>query len=221
MDPFETFVSQQQSALKRIARATRGEHQYEDVVNEAWLMAATISDRSGLQLDFTDTEFQQLLISHLYQSLVRYTELNVRHATRLDHATNGEDDESRPNPLMARLASDDSYDPLSRLLAEETETASARFDDGDWHPSLASAWIRLLRRHEGRMRYVASRLLVSIPHAYVCCAKARWLATVQHPIPFDPRAMEVRLGPWRSKRVIRIPRQLEFDFLEELPLRHG
>lgn len=218
MEPFEIFVTQQQSALKRIARATRGEHQYEDVVNEAWLMARTIADRYGPGLDFANTEFQQLLISHLYQSLARYTELNVRHATRLDHSPDGED---RPNPLMDRLASDDSHDPLSRLLAEESRSASTRFDDGDWHPSLASAWIRLLRRHEGRMRYVASRLLVSIPHAYVCCAKARWLATVQHPIPFDPRAMEVRLGPWHSKRVIRIPRQLEFDFVEELPLRHA
>lgn len=221
MDAFELFVSRKQKALHQIARATRGEHQYTDVVNEAWLMAGTISEHYGLEVDFANAEFEQKLISHLYQSLVRYTDRKVRHAIRLDHSPNGEDDEGKPNPLMGRLTGDEGQDPLSRLLAEETETTSANLDDGDWHPSLASAWIRLLRRHEGRMRYVASRLLVSISHAYVCCAKARHLAIVQHPIPFDPRAMETQLGPWRSKRVIRIPRQLEFDFVEELPLGYG
>ncbi|PNS09029.1 hypothetical protein [Solilutibacter silvestris] len=219
MDPFESFVGRRQNALKRIARATSGEHQYEDVVNEAWLMAGTISERYGLELDFADAEFQQVLISHLYQSLVRYTERIVRGAVRLDHSPSGESGGNKPNLLMNRLASNDGRDPLSHLLIDET--VSTQPDDGGWHPSLAGAWIRLLRRHEGRMRYVASRLLVSIPHAYACCAKARWLATVQHPIPFDPRAMETQLGPWRRKRAIRIQRQLEFDFVEELPLRHG
>lgn len=45
MDAFSHFLSTCGNDLKRIVRATRGEHQYDDVVNEAWLMAADIASR--------------------------------------------------------------------------------------------------------------------------------------------------------------------------------
>lgn len=216
MDAFAHFVHCNGQALKRIARATRGDYDFGDVVNEAWLMAKAIADRSGRPADFAAPAFQDLLIRHLYQALVRYTELNVRHAVRLDHAATG-DDESGAHWIENRLTSDNGRDPLSHLLAGEEPAAG----DGEHHPSLAGAWVKLLWMNGGRMRTVARKLLISVSHTYRCQAKAIHLAETQTPIPFDLEGLESHLGPWRRYRVVRIPRQLEFDFDDELPIRHG
>ena len=45
-------------------------------------MACNLSARKNVVVEFLNKSFQDLLISHLYQHLVRYTELNVRHAVR-------------------------------------------------------------------------------------------------------------------------------------------
>src|SRR5690606_17656973 len=155
-----------EQALKRIARATRGEHDFGDVVNEAWLMAEAVASRTGLPAGFADPAFEDLLLRHLYQALVRYAERNVRHAVRLDHAAAG-DDESGAHWLANRLASDNGRDPLSHLLADE-EPAEG---DGEHHPSLAGAWVKLLWMNGGRIRTVARKLLISVSHTYRCHAK--------------------------------------------------
>ena len=43
MDPFQAFLVQRRSELRRIARMTHGEHTPEDVENEAWLIADRIA----------------------------------------------------------------------------------------------------------------------------------------------------------------------------------
>ncbi len=40
MGTFDQFVQEHKEALKRIARRTRGDDAYDDVVSEAWSMAA-------------------------------------------------------------------------------------------------------------------------------------------------------------------------------------
>ena len=217
MEAFPHFLRLRGNDLKRIARATRGEQQYDDVVNEAWLMAADIAACLGRPADFSDPEFQDLLIRHLYQALVRYTELHVRQAVRLDHASGHDAHEGEPHWLANRLVGgDNGHDPLSLLLCNEA--AAGQISDGEDHPSLAGAWLKLLRLHGNRMQAVARGLLISTSYAYRCCAKARWLAGTQNPIPFDAEGLVRRLGPWRRSKVMRIPRQLEFDFEEKLPV---
>lgn len=219
MDAFAHFLDLHASDLKRIAGATRGEHAFEDVVNEAWLMAMTVSARLERPIDFHDPDFRDHLLRHLYQALVRYTELNVRHAVRLDHAPGSDAGDGEPHWLMNRLASDPGRDPLSQLLAagdgaEDKDAAAARH-------SLAGAWVALLGLHGDRMQTVARRLLVSSSHAYRCFARALQLAGTQASIPFAGNGPPTQLGPWRRSRAIRIPRQLELDFSEELQLRQA
>ena len=119
MQTFDRFILERKDDLKRIARHTRGECTYGDVVNEAWLMAETLSARQRVSIDFLDPAFQQRLLSHLYQHLVRYTDLNVRHAIRFDHAPGNETEHGAVHPLLEMLASDGGSDPLSLLLTSE------------------------------------------------------------------------------------------------------
>lgn len=146
MEAFDQFVLARKEDLKRIARHTRGEHAYGDVVNEAWVMAEAVSKRLQVPIDFLDAAFQRVLLGHLYQHLVRF--LNVRHAVRLDQAAPGSDEATDTHPLLA----------------------------------------------------------------------ARLRTTVQHALELPPPASMQVLKPWRGQRAVRIPRQLESDFDEELPL---
>lgn len=199
MDAFDLFVACHQGALKRIARATRGEQQYADVVQEAWLMANDMASRNGVTIaDFLDRASPKVLLSHLYQKLVRYTELNVRHAVRLDHAINPDDGEEAANPLMHRLAGDDGSDPLSYLRAIEDAPDLALYSR--YQHSLAGAYLALLNRLGNHMRVVARHLLVSLSHAYRCHARARWFATHQWPLRLPMDEADFRLGPWRRAR---------------------
>lgn len=80
---FERFLNSCRSSLKRISTHTRGEHSVSDVEGEAGLLAEELRLERGLQPDFGCPEYQQKIVSCLYQKLVRYTDLNVRHAVRL------------------------------------------------------------------------------------------------------------------------------------------
>lgn len=213
---FGKFVAQRKKDLERIRRSTRNEQELSDVINEAWLMACELSARKGVTVDVLDISFQDLLISHLYQHLVRYTEKNVRHAARLDHATPGSDQEDESHPLMRTLMSDDGQHPLTMLV--EQEQRSRQHVEIDPHHSLASAYIRLLRHFDNRMRAVADHLLISESYAYRRCAHARLLATCQKPVPLSMMDGAFIPGPWRRFRLRRTPTQLAFDFDDELPL---
>lgn len=219
METFDRFVLERKQDLKRIARHTRGEHAFEDVVSEAWLMAATVSARKRIAIDYLDAAFQQLLLSHLYQHLVRYTELNVRRAVRLDHARQGDDGHEAVHPLVNKLASAERNDPLSFLIAAEDQ--ATRPSRANERHSLASAYLILLGHFDNRMHGVARHLLISTSHAYRCCARARLLTARQHALELAPPASMAMMKPWRKRRALRAPRQMEFDFDETLPLATG
>jgi hypothetical protein len=214
---FERFVTQRKKDLQRIARHTQGEHQLPDVINEAWLVAFDLAARRGATIEFLNPAFQELLLSHLYQHLVRYTEQNVRLAVRLDHAPAGGDSQDASHPLMNMLVSDGGRDPLAELIERETE--SLWNNEPDVHHSLAGAYVRLLRHFDNRMRSVADHLLISVSHAYHRCAQARLWAIYQNPVPMPVMEGQFIPGPWRLFQLRRVPVQLMFDFDDELPLQ--
>lgn len=208
MDGFAHFLAQRKADLAQLARATRGEHSQADVCQQAWLEACELAVEQGRAPDFLDTEFQRQVIHRLYRRLYHAGRW-FRSGVRLDHGF-GDDD---AHPLARRLVSDEGRDTLSGLLDAEATAADA--PDEDRLPlSLALAWVMLLRLHDRRMRTVAARLLISASHAYRCCARARWLAAHQLPIPLqrEPGNAPPQLGPWRRRRAERVPRQLAFDF---------
>lgn len=217
---FDRFVEQRSEALKRISRHSRGEFALEDVRSEAWLMWRTLA-AGGRSLDLADPQDQETLIARLYQQLVRYTELNVRNAVRLDHAP-GDADE--PHPLAYLLSAGEHHDPLVALL----EIEEARIKDvaePTASESLAGAYLHLLRRFDNRMAEVAAHLLISVSYCYRRCAEARYLAAFQQPLP--PEALTARgattsmTGPWRRFRMLRAPVQLCFDFESDASLFEG
>ena len=208
---FQRFLTERKRDLQRISRHTQGEHSLGDVESEAWLMIRTLASK-GKQVDLGNPTHQELLLSHLYQELVRYAELQVRHAVRLDHAPGGEEGES--HPLAHILSAPDHYDPAVALSAAE-ESAKAVFDDEPSpHLSLAAAYLHLVRHFDNRMRDVAEHLLISVGYCYVRCRKARFFAAWQQPLPINHATADTGFlpGAWRRFKIVRTPVQLSFDF---------
>jgi hypothetical protein len=212
-DAFQQFTIRRKKDLQRISRATRREYQFDDVVNEAWIMACDLQPSDGGPLDLSNADCQHLLLSHLYQHLVRYTEQKVRHAVRLDHAPKGSEHEGEAHPLAYLLVSNDGRDVLGELVEQETDAAleSSLVE----HGSLAVAYVYLLRRFGNNMSAVADYLRISRSYAYRRCAKARWLAIQMRHIPTPPLE-NFMPGPWRSFRLRRPQVQLAFNFDDEL-----
>lgn len=216
---FGRFVVQCAPDLRRVARGTQGEQQLDDVVSEAWMLASCgathrAAAKKGIHPDIECPAFQQLLLAHLYQALVRYTELHVRHAVRLDHAAPGSEQSDDCHPLMRTIVSDDGRDPLALLIAHET--ASMNEFDVDLHSSLAGAYVHLLRRFGNAMQAVAEHLMISLSYAYQRCAHARLLAVHQCALPLSSPHASFTPGPWRHFKLIRPHLQLPLDFDHDL-----
>ncbi|MGN6704017.1 MAG: hypothetical protein ACTHKB_13780 [Burkholderiaceae bacterium] len=216
--PFDTFCSQRKKDLQRITRHSHGEHELSDVRAEAWLMAKNMRNTKGIEIDWLDPKDQDLLLSYLYQQLVRYTDLHFRYAVRLDHR-HDDDKEDEPHPLLSKLAASELSDPLAALLVRE-EAARAEIEEPNCHHSLASAYVHLLRQFDNRMSAVAEHLLISLSYCYARYARVRLCAERQHPIPMHQIGSHRHFvpGAWRSFRLRRTPVQLAFDFDAEQPL---
>lgn len=210
-DALTLFLQSHQKDWRRISRATRGEHSPEDVLAEAWLMHAALRDK-GVRLDLQLPDHRSLLISHLYQHLVRYTEQNVRQAVRLDHASGGDDGEA--HPLAYLLAAEAHYDPVVTLMQAEEQAAQARQEEPGAQQSVAAAYLHLLRAFNHRMGAVAEHLMISLSYCYRRCAHARLLAVHQQALPASAMASDPGFmpGAWRPFRLVRTPVQLSINF---------
>ncbi len=213
---FHEFLISRSPELRRIARHTQREFELSDVQSEAWLMIRRMHAK-GRTIDVSNRRDQDILISHLYQHLVRYTDKKIRNAVRLDHWHDDAEEDFSAHPLLRKLAAGAENDPLGALLDQQYSLRhTGRILDGDhYRHSLADAYLRLLDRFGNSMREVANHLLISLSYCYRRYACALQLARNQRPIPragiderhFSPRA-------WRPFRIRMEPRQLSLDFGE-------
>lgn len=213
-DGFQNFCTAQATALRRIARATRGEHDLSDVIGAAWLLARELAAKTRTPVLFLDGSYQKFLISRLYQRLVRYTDKKIRTSLRLEHSATPDDD----SPLSERLSDSDGDHALGILIREE-EQRDAR-TEADVPDTAIKAYVRLLARFHS-MHAVARHLMISVSYSYRCRANALKKAHVQPPVPTRMMEAEFLPGPWRKRRFQRVPRQFAFDFEDELPFNAG
>jgi len=208
---FEKFLRSCRAALRRISAHTRGEHSLSDVENEAWLLAEELRLKRGLAPEFGRLDYQEMIISFLYQKLVRYSEVNVRHAVRLDHAPAGVPEDA-VNPLLAKLAADETLEPLAILIEREEAVADSDVEPASYE-SPAAAYLQLLRRFDNKMLDVATHLLISRSWCYRRFNQALNLAKLQRPLSKEAfsTAEGLEPSPWRKFRALHVRRQLELD----------
>lgn len=214
---YQNFLTERKDRLAHIARAMKGEYTLEDVQQEALIMAYDMQVNKERVIRFSEPADQNLLLSYLYQHLVRYTELHIRHGIKLDHSIDKDDANGTPHPLLKRLSTTQDADPLNACIAYE-EALTPLVAEPDSHHSQASAYVHLLRHFDHRMYQIARHLLISVSHSYRCLARARHYATHQHPLAMRPyQTADSAFFPraWRRSRHQRRPIQLAFDFVHE------
>lgn len=84
MHRFDTFVEARRGDLRRIAYATQGKMEADDLIQEAWVVAIEIGDGMEEPFDFSNLEHQEHLIAKMYVRFVKYADKTVRYAMKLD-----------------------------------------------------------------------------------------------------------------------------------------
>jgi hypothetical protein len=153
------FFREKASALRRIAGATRGDMSFEDVKQEAWIVAADMEQRRGYPVDFTDPVDTESVLSWLYRRLVTFAEKQMRHAVRLDKDWDREDAGGAASALARLLTSPLESDPLVRLQQSDAEVDHLRLVKHSY--SEASAYVILLARHEWDLDQLAGYLRIA------------------------------------------------------------
>lgn len=199
---FLLFAKKYRHKFRQIAKATKNEHEPNDVQGEAWVLIEEWRS-SKVPISFDNPQDIDRLFAFLYAKLVKHSEKNIRYAVRLDHYSTGDSLENEAHPLMNKLAASKNSQPLEILLALE-DTAKLP-PEPESHESRGSAYLHLLQHHNNKMKYVADHLLISLSYCYYRFNEALEMTRIQQVLPdtlgksnnaFFP-------GPWRPFRLIR------------------
>jgi hypothetical protein len=119
---FESFVNKMKAGFRRISKATHNEMTAEDLQQDAWIVAIEIGERRGREIDFSNPEDQNLVMSAVNLQNVKRGDWKIRKSVRFDNES--EDDEGAFN-WAERLPAQASSDPLISLLLRESSLNTA------------------------------------------------------------------------------------------------
>jgi hypothetical protein len=160
-------------------------------------MAVNLAEKAGVPPDFDDDGFQDRLLRHLYQQLVKWTETTVRHAVRLDKPIDGEEIQADDHPALRSRTDDDRapQDPLAILMVQEEAAKPTR--TLTQHESRAAAYYHLLERCDSSMRIAAEVLRISVSYCYFRFNEAKRQVGVQDDLRPIVGDSSFRPGAWR------------------------
>ena len=160
MDPFQAFLVQRRSELRRIARMTRGEHTPEDVENEAWVLADRIGSKRGVPINFSLRTDQELVLGWLHNEVVKYADKQVRYAVKLDKDWDREDADSTAHAMAQLLTAPEFFDPAILLLQREEVPDPVALTKHSY--SQSSAYVILLSRFDWDTEELAAHLRILV-----------------------------------------------------------
>jgi hypothetical protein len=169
MDPYQAFLIQRRSDLRRIARQTCGEHTAEDVEVEAWLIAERIATKRGFAINFSHRADQEQVLAWLHNHLVKYAEKQLRYAVKLDKDWDKEDADSAVHTMARLLTAPAIFDPAILLLRREDAPDPLALTRHSY--SQASAYVILLCRFHWDAEELAEHLRI-VEHTLL--ARLRW-----------------------------------------------
>jgi hypothetical protein len=216
-------LSQHQAIWRKIAKQTAGEHDHEDVLNVAWIMATEWPPHKPFDPDHTENLDQ--LCAKVFNHLVKFSEKNLRYASRIDQPTNQFDPDQSTHPLLNQLSDHGSGDPLHQLIELEASTDDI-FNNNIQnlgHTILAGFIILLDRIHLNR-KNSAFHLNISYSWLYRCIKRAEKLYHQQLSL-FDAEGINInteQLQGWRHfnlalphmQQPLAIEEQISLDFAD-------
>lgn len=198
MEPFQAFLVQRRSELRRIARMTRGEHTPEDVENEAWLIADRIASKRGVPINFSLRTDQELVLGWLHNEVVKYADKQVRYAVKLDKDWDKEDADSTAYTMAQLLTAPETFDPAILLLRREEVPDPHALTKHSY--SQASAYVILLSRFDWDTDELAAHLRILVrtlrdrvhwSHAWTRLQNSLFDGLQTVPLDFEPTKARV------------------------------
>ena len=197
MHRFEAFVEARRGDLRRIAYATQGEMELDDLIQEAWVVAIEIGDGMEEPFDFSNLEHQEHLIAKMYVRFVKYADKTVRYAVKLDRGWDQPEQETAGAALSRVLSGPESDDPLVRGLIEDQADELMTMVRASY--SQAAAYVILLARVEWDLRDLAELVWVGRDTIRRRLGRAAGWVAVQ-PSCFDGlEAIPEDFTPWRRR----------------------
>ncbi|WP_312771243.1 hypothetical protein [Pseudoxanthomonas mexicana] len=197
MHRFDGFVAARKGDLRRIAYATQGEFEIDDLIQEAWVIAVEISGEMEDPFDFSNVEHQERLLARMYVRFVRYADKTVRFAVKLDRGWDEPAEETVGATLSTVLSGPESDDPLVRGLIEDQASELMEMVRASY--SQAAAYVILLSRVDWDLGDLADLIWVGRDTARRRLGRAAGLVAVQ-PSCFDGvEQIPEDFHPWRRR----------------------
>lgn len=193
---FHHFVQLRKSDLKRIAGGTNGELDYDDLVQEAWLVALEIGTKRGAPFRFLDPNDQDTLLAWLHSRLVKYANKVVRFAVKLGNGDN-EDRESLGAMLTRVLSAPIESDPQMQLLIAEGRNELLNKIQRSY--SQAAAYALLLVRLDWDLGGLADLLWIQTNTVKDRIKRISLVARVQSSLFDGIEEIDPAFTPWRKR----------------------
>lgn len=81
---YQEFLRSRKKDLCRILYAAKPKVELDEIINEGWIAASDIEERSGHPFDLDSLANQNYLIGRLYNKFVKFQEKNLYHAVSLN-----------------------------------------------------------------------------------------------------------------------------------------
>ncbi len=144
------------SRFKGIAYATKSGLTDKDLHSDAWIIANEIGEKRGREVDFSDPDDQELVLSQVYKQNMRRRDWRLRSAIRIDQDRGSEDGAIK---WSERLPAHASSDPLVSLLLRESAFDADVMLTSSY--SQAAAYVVVFVHFENNRQEVCSHLAVS------------------------------------------------------------
>lgn len=181
---FDLFIKAKEPSLRGIANKAGPAFEFADVCQTAWIMAAKIEQDHGYTIDFSKSSDQNLVVSWVYNELIRYDHKSVRYADSVDDDTENEHGPNARALMAGLLAAPADSDPLYSLEWDEEHGTTAFLLCLQRSYSEAAAYLILLIRVHWDTPTLAERLYITERTLVVRVNRAGDLARVQ-PTLFD------------------------------------
>ncbi|KAF3999188.1 hypothetical protein [Glaciimonas immobilis] len=165
---FSLFLTKMSSRLRRIGYVTKSGLSAKDLHTDAWIVASDIGEKRGSEVDFSDPDDQELVLSKLYSQTRRQTDSRLRSAICIDQDIEGEFKWSERLPASA--ASDPLISLLEQEVAHEVALSSAVILKSSY--SEAAAYVIVLAHFNNEREDVCTYLAISDSTLYKRVASA-------------------------------------------------
>ncbi|WP_034280213.1 hypothetical protein [Alkanindiges illinoisensis] len=204
---------QQYGTLWQCIAKDSGEHQKEDIENEALIFVITEWKVAVLgSFDINNAEHRKYLYGAMHKKFVEYSEKNIKYAARIDQPLRNNPD-ATTHPILLQAKASDAHEPLQQLLDAEDNLITEKIQIrqiAENSFSMVLAYIELFERLKSKTDKhtylnIAAELKMSYSWLRKCLNRADKFLKTQ-PSLFDGIESVLvtdKLESWRKVKIIR------------------